>query len=100
MPPENINLEEGIFKGGLKTSAGKNQIVPIHSKIRGFAEHRITVNQGILFVWNDRPITSGTIDRLIGHASKSLTTRTYTHKSIEELRQASEVQNRLFLILS
>ena len=30
------------------------------------------------------------IDRLIGHASGSLTTRTYTHKTIEELRQAIE----------
>lgn len=131
MPPEDINLEEGTFKDGLKTSAGKNRIVPIHSKICGFVEHRLTANQGILFAWNNRPITSFTytklfkktlqtigvdtyhtphdcrhtftslldsagvnqvcIDRLIGHASKSLTTRTYTHKSIEELRQAIEM---------
>lgn len=31
------------------------------------------------------------IDRLVGHASKSITTRTYTHKSIEELRAAVEL---------
>lgn len=31
------------------------------------------------------------IDRLIGHAPGSLTTRTYTHKIIEELRQAIEM---------
>lgn len=31
------------------------------------------------------------IDRLIGHASGSLTTRIYTHKTIEELRQAIEM---------
>ena len=31
------------------------------------------------------------IDRLFGHASKSLTPRTYTHKSIEELRQKPRV---------
>ncbi len=31
------------------------------------------------------------IDRLVGHASKSLTKRTYTHKDIEELRAAVEL---------
>ena len=31
------------------------------------------------------------IDRLLGHASKSITKRTYTHKDIEELREAVEL---------
>lgn len=31
------------------------------------------------------------IDRLVGHASKSITARTYTHKDIEELREAVEL---------
>lgn len=131
MPTENIDLKEGTFKGGLKTTAGKNRIVPIHSKIRGFVEHRLSVNDGILFSVNGKPISTMTytkqfkvtlqaigittyhtphdcrhtftslldsagvnqvcIDRLIGHASGSLTTRTYTHKTIEELRQAIEM---------
>ncbi len=131
MPTEDINLQEGTFKGGLKTAAGRNRIVPIHSKIRRFVENRLTANHGILFAINGQPITSGTytklfkktlkainintyhtphdcrhtftslldsagvnqvcIDRLIGHASKSLTTRTYTHKTLEELRQAIEM---------
>lgn len=30
---DDINLEEGWIKGGSKTEAGKNRIVPIHSKI-------------------------------------------------------------------
>lgn len=131
MPTEDIDLKEGTFKGGLKTAAGKNRIVPIHSKIRCFVENRLIVNHGILFALNGRPITSGTytnlfkktlkaigittyhtphdcrhtftslldsagvnqvcIDRLIGHASSSLTTRTYTHKTLEELKQAVEM---------
>lgn len=131
MPTEDIDLKEGTFKGGLKTAAGKNRIVPIHSKIRGFVEHRLVVNHGILFAINGKPATTGAytkqfkttlqaigittyhtphdcrhtfislldsagvnqvcIDRLIGHASSSLTTRTYTHKTIEELRQAIEM---------
>lgn len=131
MPPENIDLEAGTFKGGLKTAASKNRIVPIHSKIRGFVEHRLIINHGILFALNGRPISTSTytklfkqvlkdigistyhtthdcrhtftslldsagvnqvcIDRLIGHASASITTRTYTHKTLEELRQAVEM---------
>ena len=35
---ENINLEDGFMKGGLKTEAGKNRIVPIHSKIKELVE--------------------------------------------------------------
>ena len=31
---ENINLEEWTFTGGMKTEAGTNRTVPIHSKIR------------------------------------------------------------------
>lgn len=131
MPPENIDLHENTFRGGLKTAAGKNRTVPIHSKIRKFVENRLTANNGILFSMNGKPVTVGTytrlfkrtlkavgietyhtphdcrhtftslldsagvnqvcIDRLIGHASSSLTTRTYTHKTIEELRQAIEM---------
>lgn len=131
MPPENIDLEAGTFRGGLKTAASKNRIVPIHSKIRGFVEHRLMSSNGILLALKGRPISTSTytklfkqtlkdigitayhtphdcrhtftslldsagvnqvcIDRLIGHASASLTTRTYTHKTIEELRQAVEM---------
>lgn len=131
MPVENINLREKTFKGGLKTAASRNRIVPIHSKIYGFVEDRLSAHSGTLFPMNGQPITAGVytklfkktlsdigittyhtphdcrhtfaslldsagvnqvcIDRLIGHASGTLTTRTYTHKSIEELRSAIEM---------
>lgn len=131
MPSEDIDLKEKTFKGGLKTAAGKNRIVPIHSKIYGFVESRLTAHPEMLLALNNQPITAGAytklfkqtlsdigistyhtphdcrhtfaslldsagvnqvcIDRLIGHASGSLTTRIYTHKSIEELREAVEM---------
>lgn len=31
---ENVDIEGWLFKGGMKTTAGTNRIVPIHSKIR------------------------------------------------------------------
>lgn len=131
MPSEDIDLKEKTFKGGLKTAASKNRIVPIHSKIYGFVESRLTAHPEMLLALNNQPITAGAytklfkqtlsdigistyhtphdcrhtfaslldsagvnqvcIDRLIGHASGSLTTRIYTHKSIEELREAVEM---------
>ena len=41
LTPEDIDLKAGTMKGGTKTAAGKNRIVPIHSKIRPFIESRI-----------------------------------------------------------
>lgn len=131
MPSEDIDLSKWIFKGGVKTAAGKNRIVPIHTAIRDMVARRMKDNGSRLFVENGKPIsnialsshfksallsagittyhtihdcrhtftslldTAGAnptcIDRLIGHSSKTLTTRTYTHKDIEELRAATEL---------
>lgn len=38
---ENIDLEEGMLKGGIKTKAGKNRLIPIHSKIMPIVKKRI-----------------------------------------------------------
>lgn len=37
---ENINLEEGWMRGGMKTEAGKDRIVPIHSRIAELVKKR------------------------------------------------------------
>ena len=37
---ENVNLTDWTFKGGMKTSAGHNRIVPIHSKIKKLVENK------------------------------------------------------------
>ncbi|GAK09593.1 site-specific integrase [Geomicrobium sp. JCM 19038] len=38
---ENINLEERYLRGGLKTAAGRNRVVPIHKKIHPLIEKRM-----------------------------------------------------------
>lgn len=131
MPIEDIDLSNWTFRGGVKTAAGKDRIVPIHSAIRGMVAKRIADNGARLFVENGKAISNLTltrhfknalaaagittyhtihdcrhtfaslldtaganpicIDRLIGHASKSITSKTYTHKDIEELRAAVEL---------
>ena len=131
MPIGDINLSDWTFKGGVKTAAGKDRIVPIHSAIRDIVANRIADNGSRLFIENGKPIsntllskrfkaaltaagittehtihdcrhtftslldTAGAnpicIDRLVGHASKSITSKVYTHKDIEELRAAVEL---------
>lgn len=131
MPIENINLTEWTFKGGIKTAAGKNRIVPIHTAIRDMVVNRIADKGSTLFIEKGKTISNillskrfktalatigittphtihdcrhtftslldsaGAnpicIDRLVGHASKNITSKVYTHKDIEELRAAIEL---------
>lgn len=42
------NLEKGYFRGGLKTAAGKDRIVPIHSGIQALVEKRIKRDGALL----------------------------------------------------
>lgn len=50
----NVNLENGTFKGGMKTEAGMDRVVPIHSKIRPLVERKYQEAQdiGSLYLFN------------------------------------------------
>ncbi len=47
---ENIDLENGLLKGGIKTKAGKDRIIPIHSKILPIVENRVAQANGKTFL--------------------------------------------------
>ena len=49
MRSENIDLVKGIMRGGVKTEAGKNRVIPIHSKIRNLVERHLKDNGEYLF---------------------------------------------------
>ena len=51
---ENVSLENGTMKGGTKTRAGKDRIVPIHSKIRHIVERRMEDGSEYLFSYNGK----------------------------------------------
>ena len=44
-----VNLEEGYFKGGIKTDSGRNRIVPIHSAIRPLVESMMEGERPVFF---------------------------------------------------
>ncbi len=122
---ENIKLDERYFRGGFKTEAGTNRVIPIHKKIHHLIEARMDPNNEYLVTnhenkqmsyyvyyherWkkimeqlemkhrpHDCRHTFATlmdnaganklsIKRIMGHASKDITDKVYTHKDIEQL---------------
>lgn len=47
-----VDLQAGTMKGGTKTKAGKNRLVPIHSLIRPMVERRMDEPGEYLIQWN------------------------------------------------
>lgn len=57
MPPEAVDLELGTMTGGKKTEAGKDRIVPIHSRIRPIVEHHLAEGGPTLICYENKAIT-------------------------------------------
>lgn len=125
----NINLEERWMRGGIKTKAGKDRIIPIHPRIWELVCARVSDGGKLLIshkgrcisrtqyylVWHrlmdrlgmvhtphecrhtfrSRLDSAGAnkvcIDMMMGHKSKEVGERVYTHKTLEELRAALEL---------
>lgn len=67
---ENVHLTEHYMKGGMKTAAGKNRVIPIAEKIFPFIESMYDSNNEYLVIdsWDNRPML--TYDRLREHVWK------------------------------
>lgn len=113
MTADNIDLNRRILKGGMKTKAGKDRVVPIHPRIYDLvaASMPFGISYRIIRDWmlkytghtchdtrhtfiselQSRGADEICIERLVGHASKSITDKVYTHKDIAELRAAVEL---------
>lgn len=54
---ETVNLQEWTLTGGTKTAAGKNRLIPIHSKIQGIVQKRFEQSKsGYLFEHNGKKL--------------------------------------------
>ena len=49
MKHDNVNLDEGYMIGGNKTAAGKNRIIPIHSRIYPYVDYFYQLNEETLY---------------------------------------------------
>lgn len=122
---DEVFLNENYMIGGIKTDAGKNRIIPIHTKVKPIIEEyynkdneylawdkslnkRISYNMlkdrfddtrkelkldhqlhecrhTFISRANTLGLNQVAIQRIVGHASKTITDRVYTHKDKEEL---------------
>lgn len=125
----NVDMDAGTIKGGIKTKAGKDRIVPIHSKIVQLVQRRKDQGNKYLFSYEGKKISNAKyyefwntimkrlgidktphecrhtfrsrldsagankvcIDLMMGHKSKEVGERIYTHKTIQELKDAMEM---------
>lgn len=128
---EDVDLAEGVIRGGSKTAAGKNRIVPIHPAILPIVEGWVASSRSGYLIENTRGgglsyqaykpywkrvmksldmqhtphecrhtlrtrldaagANRVCIDRIMGHSSGNVGERVYTHKTIEELREAIQL---------
>lgn len=125
-----VDLEQGIMRGGLKTAAGKNRVIPIHDKIKPIIERHLSERE-YLFLHEKTSKSSSPdtvevkkfdygfktalkklsidhrthdcrhsfrtkmdgankvcIDLIMGHKTGDVGERVYTHKTVEELKEA------------
>lgn len=125
----NVDLVAGTIQGGTKTKAGKDRIIPIHSKIFDIVKKKVEEGNEYLFSYNGKKMSSSQyyvywngimeqlgiektphecrhtfrsrldsagankvcIDLMMGHKSKEVGERVYTHKKLEELKFAIEL---------
>jgi integrase len=124
-----VDLDAGAIKGGVKTQAGKNRIVPIHPRIAPLVAARLSEGCDHLLAHEGKRLTAKQyykfwhevmgrigaehtphesrhtfrswldsagankvcIDLIMGHKSKDVGERVYTHKTIKELHDAIEL---------
>lgn len=129
---EDIDLEKGIMRGGIKTAAGRNRIIPIHPTLEPIIKRHLSdsehlfeyernmdnkdpdgcVKSHFMKAWAKKMKALGLnhtthecrhtfrskldsadankvcIDLIVGHKSRDVGERVYTHKTIEELKTA------------
>lgn len=76
-----IDLGAGTMQGGTKTAAGKNRVVPIHSKIRHIVQGRMAQSEsGYLFEWGGRRLSQPQYRRIWGSLMEQLQMRHTPHE--------------------
>ena len=127
---EDINIKERYLRGGFKTEAGTNRLIPLNKKILPFLEKRMNAQQYLVVnskghqmsyhnfhydhfkkvmellklehkphdcrhtfatLMDNADANKLSIKRIMGHASKDITDKVYTHKDITQLLAAIDL---------
>lgn len=81
LAPSDIDIKEGTMRGGVKTNAGKNRIVPIHSKIRPLVEARLSEGGSRLINYNGNPCSKSQFRILWLNVMRKLGMKHTAHES-------------------
>lgn len=101
LPLNRVDFENNIIRWGMKTAAGKDRIIPIHSKILPIIKSRAEKTRQYLAV-NNRDVTDSTplFYHTEGQANTSMTYDKYRHgfelvmKSVGENREEDRAQRK------
>lgn len=55
---DNVDLEQMTMKGGIKTKAGKDRLVPIHPRIENFVRKHKAEGHKYLFTYNGKKMSA------------------------------------------
>lgn len=92
---KDIDINQNTLKGGLKTAAGKNRIIPIHSKLRPVIERHLSNNE-YLFSYTNEHGADNVADAFRKHWESKLAElgmKHYTHDCRHTFRTAIDGQN-------
>ena len=78
--PDDVDLEAGTMKGGTKTNAGKNRIVPIHSKIKPLVEARLAEGGTHLISYNGKKLNESQYRTFWGEIMEALQMKHTPHE--------------------
>lgn len=81
MKRSNVDVENWVFVGGIKTDAGKDRIVPIHTKIRPY----------VMQWYRDRP----SIDRLIHRDGRAINVDYYRKSIFYPVLERAGIERKL-----
>ena len=83
----NVDLEEGTIKGGTKTEAGKNRIVPIHSKIFNIVQSHVEQSKsGYLFEYQGKKFSTSQYREVWNNLMQQLQMQHTPHETRHTLR--------------
>lgn len=86
---DHIDLDEKTMRGGEKTDAGKNRVVPIHPKIEPLIRARLEASRsGCLIEEDGEPITYDAFYRRFGHLMDVLGMKHIPHEARHTFRSA------------
>ena len=95
-----VDLEQGIMRGGVKTEAGKNRVIPIHPEIRPIIERHQNAPEYLFdFGATNLPARKRAFLRVWNELMKSLGMAHTTHECRHTFRSKLDGQNKVAIDL-